>query len=110
MAALSPSWASETPGFTPRRTTKELDPERIGLAVAGRHAEHLAPAVGVDADGDDHRDGDVLMIAANFDASGIESHIRPIAFDRAVDKRVHASIDFPAQPDQIFRESVRGVH
>jgi hypothetical protein len=32
---------------------EELDPERLGLAVPGRHAQHLTPAVGVDANGDD---------------------------------------------------------
>jgi len=34
--------------------------------VANSHAEHLAPAVSVDADGDDHRDRDDLMIPATF--------------------------------------------
>ena len=38
-----------------RERAQELDPERLGLAVADRHAEHLVPAVGVDADGNDHR-------------------------------------------------------
>ena len=34
----------------PREAAQEFDPERLGLAVPDRHAEHLAPAVGVDAD------------------------------------------------------------
>ena len=33
---------------------QELDPEGLGLGGAHRHAEHLAPAVGVDRDGDGH--------------------------------------------------------
>ena len=62
MAALRPSCASEMTNLTPAQTTasqaaQKLDPERFGLAVAGGHAEHLAPAVGVDADGDGDRGG-----------------------------------------------------
>ena len=75
--------------------------------MAGRHAKHLAPAVGVDADGDDHGDGDDLMIAADFDVGGIEPHIRPIAFDRAVEEGVHASIDLAAQAgDLAFADAI----
>src|SRR5712671_1207940 len=33
-----------------RQAAQELDPKGLGLAVADRHAEHLAPPVGVDTD------------------------------------------------------------
>ncbi len=33
-------------------------PQGLGLRGPDIHAEHLAPAVGVDRDGDDHRGGD----------------------------------------------------
>jgi hypothetical protein len=32
------------------QAAQELDPEWLGLTVADRHAEHLAPPVGVDTD------------------------------------------------------------
>lgn len=79
-----------------RNSTQELDPERFGLAVAGGHAEHLAPAIGVDADSDDHGDGDDLVIAAHFDVGGIEPDVGPVAFDGPVEKGVHASINLAA--------------
>ena len=34
----------------PGQVAQELDPERFGLAVANRYAEHLAPSLGVYAD------------------------------------------------------------
>jgi hypothetical protein len=37
---------------------QELGPERFRLGGANVHAEHLAPAIAVDADGDDHGDRD----------------------------------------------------
>ena len=46
------------------QAAQELDPERLGLAVADGHAEHLAPPVVVDADRDDHRDRDDVVVAS----------------------------------------------
>jgi hypothetical protein len=40
--------------------SQELGPERLGLAVAVRHTEHCAAAVGVDGDDDGSRD-DVMF-------------------------------------------------
>ncbi len=37
----------------PCRAAQELDPGRLGLAVADRYAQHLAPAFGDDAHSDD---------------------------------------------------------
>ena len=77
----------------PGEAAQELDPERLGLAVADGHAEHLAPAVGVDADGDDHGDGDDVVVAADLHVGGVEPDIGPIAFDRPVEEGVHALVD-----------------
>ena len=40
------------------QTAQEVSPERLCLAAAGGHAEHLAAPVGVDRDGDRGGDGD----------------------------------------------------
>jgi hypothetical protein len=82
-ADLMPSWASEIislrpskarrpsirslkrtgprgPGgqATPGELAENVGPEGLGLRSADRHAEHFVPAVGVDANGDDHGDRD----------------------------------------------------
>jgi hypothetical protein len=36
-------------------TVQDLDPERFGFAGADRHAQHVAPAVGIELHGDNHR-------------------------------------------------------
>jgi len=38
----------------PCERTQELGPERLGFAVADRHAEHFAPTIRVDRHGHDH--------------------------------------------------------
>ena len=53
-------------------TAQELDPERLGLAVAERHAKYLPSAVGVDAHGDDHRDRDDVVVTPDFHVGGVE--------------------------------------
>ena len=62
---------------------QELDPERLGLAVADAHAQHLAPAVGINADGDDDRDRDDVMVSPGLHVGGVEPDIGPVALDRA---------------------------
>src|SRR5437016_13519537 len=44
--------AAQTP---PGELAQEVSPEGLGLRGADRQAQHLAPAVAVDADRDDHR-------------------------------------------------------
>src|SRR5882757_7759223 len=88
MAAFSPSCASEITSFAPRRPRRarlRRNSTQNGSAspVADRHAEHLTPPVGVDADGDDDRDRDDVMVAPCFDVSGIQPDIGPLAFDGA---------------------------
>ncbi len=117
MAAFSPSCASDlttkssqgddefgAAQAAPGQAAQEFDPERLGLTVAGRHAEHLAPAVGVDAHGHDHRDRDLttkssqgdLVVAPGLHVGGIQPDIRPVAFDRPRQEGVDALIDLAA--------------
>ena len=67
---------------TSGQTAQELGPERLGLAVADGHAEHFAPAIGVDCHGNDHRHRHYMMVAAGFDVGGIQPEIGPVALDR----------------------------
>src|SRR5713226_3312930 len=107
-AAFSPSWASEVTSFTPRRprraserrnSTQPFDKlRRLGLAVADRHAEHLAPPVGVDTDGNDDRDRDDVVIAPCLDVGGVEPDIGPLALDRATEEGLYPLVDLAAQP------------
>ena len=50
----------------PRELAQEVGPEGLGLRGADLHAEHLAPAVAVDADRDDHRDRDDAAVWRTF--------------------------------------------
>ena len=91
-----PSCASETTSFTPRKprraslrrkavqkgeADKANDPvnhspaERLGGADV--HAEHLAPAVGVDAHRHDDRDRDDAAGLADLHVGGVDPQIRP---------------------------------
>jgi hypothetical protein len=81
----------------PGEAAQELHPERLGLAVANCHAEHLPPAVGVDADGDDHRDGDDVVVAPHLQIGGIEPDIGPLAFDLPPQECIHPLVDLAAQ-------------
>jgi hypothetical protein len=59
-AAFSPSCASEIVSLTPRNPRRARDAgarsRRSRLRGADRHPEHLAAAIVVDTDGDDHSD------------------------------------------------------
>jgi hypothetical protein len=77
---------------------KELDPERFGLTVADRHAQHFAPAVAVDADGNNDSNRDDAVIAPSFDIGGIEPDIGPLAFYRPVQEGLNPLVDLAAQP------------
>ena len=77
---------------------QEVGPERLGLGGADVHAEHLAPAVGVDADRDDHRDRDDAPVLAHLHVGGVDPQIGPVAFDRAVEEGLHLVVDLLAQP------------
>ena len=60
-------------------------------------AQHLAPAVGVDADGHDDGHRDNVVIAADFDVGGVQPEIGPVALDRPGQEGIHTLVDLAAQ-------------
>src|ERR1700760_1625089 len=87
--------AAQTPAG---ELAQERGPERFGLGRADVHAEHLAPAVAVDADRDDHRNRDDAPILAHLHVSGVDPQIRPVAFDRTGEEGLHLVVDLCAEP------------
>ena len=73
----------------PRELAQELGPEGLGLRGADIHAQHLAPAVGVDADRDDHRHRDDAAVLARLHVGGVDPQIGPVALDRPVEEGLH---------------------
>ena len=61
------------------QAAQELGPERLGLAVPDRHAAPLPPAVGVDANGNDHGHRHDVVVAPHFDVSGVQPDVGPVA-------------------------------
>src|SRR5215471_12697217 len=55
----------------PGELAQEVGPEDLGLRGADRQAQHLAPAVAIDADRDNHRDRDDATVAARLHVGGI---------------------------------------
>ena len=90
--------------------TQELDPECLRLAVADGHAEHLAPAVGVDADGDDDRDRDDVVVAPGFDVGGVEPDIGPVALDGPAEEGLHPLVDLGAEPRNLALADALHAH
>ena len=66
----------------PGQRTQELDPERFGLAVADRHAAHLAAAIGADAAGDNDGHRDDVTGAAGARIRGVQPELGPFVLDR----------------------------
>jgi hypothetical protein len=91
-----PSWASEMVSFTPRRPRRARQQRSLSrtsrLPTRRRHAEHLAPAVAVHADRDGDRDRDDATGLTDLQIGGVDPDIRPVAFDRALNERLHADI------------------
>ena len=79
LAASALSWAKAV-AMKAETTRRLLLP---GLPGADVHAEHLAPAVRVDADCHDHRDRDDAVVAANFHVGRVQLDIGPVAFQYA---------------------------
>jgi hypothetical protein len=63
---------------------QERGPERLGLGRSDVHAEHLAPAVTVDANRNNHRDRHDAAILAHLHIGGVDPQIRPVALDRSL--------------------------
>jgi hypothetical protein len=56
----------------PGELAQELGPERFGLRRADIHAEHLAAAISVDRNRDDHRHRHDTAALPHFDVSRID--------------------------------------
>src|SRR5204863_3729787 len=84
-AALSPSCASEITSLTPlrprlaserRNSVQPFDKLRsLGLGGADCDAQHLASAIAVDGDGNDHRDRDDATGGANLEVGRVQPEI-----------------------------------
>ncbi len=102
-AALRPSWASEIDQLDAAQAAlpelaQKGRPEGLRLRGADVHAQHLAAAVAVDADGDDHRGGDDPAVLADLHVGRVEPEIGPVALDRPVEEGLHLAVDLLAQP------------
>ncbi|ESW65103.1 hypothetical protein X773_32235 [Mesorhizobium sp. LSJC285A00] len=80
---------------------QELCPDRLGLRGANLHAQYLAPAVRVNADGDDNGDRDDPPTAADLQVSGVDPQVWPIALDRPIEEGLHLPVDLLAQPQDL---------
>jgi len=76
---------------------QELGPERLGLAVADRHAQHLVAAIGVDANGDNHGHRDDVVVAPDFDIGCVQPDVGPVALDGPVQEAVHPLVNLATQ-------------
>jgi hypothetical protein len=81
-----------------RQLAKELAPKGLGLRRADVEAEDFAPSVAVDANGDDHSDGDDASGLPDLHISGVEPDIGPVALDGAPEEGLHLLVDLLAQP------------
>ena len=100
----------DAPEAAAGKRAQKLDPERLGLAVTDGHAQHLAPAVGVDADGDDDRDRDDVMVAPGFDIGGVEPDVGPVALDRAAEEGLHPLVYLRAEPRDLALADALHAH
>jgi hypothetical protein len=73
-------------------------PEGLGLRRADRQAQHLAPAIVIDPDRDDHRDRDDATVAARLHIGRVQPDIRPLALERPIEEGRDLAIDLAAQP------------
>ena len=78
--------------------SQKLGPDRLGFRGADLHAENLTPAIGVDADGDDHGNRDDAAAAADLEVGRVDPEIGPIAFDRPLQKGFYLAVDLFTQP------------
>jgi hypothetical protein len=62
---------------------KEVRPEDLGFRGAEVQADDLAPAVGVDSNGDYRRDRDDPAGRSDLEIGGIEPQVGPFAFERS---------------------------
>ncbi len=91
----------------------EFEPETQSMIdAADVHAEHLAPAVGVDADRDDHRSRADAAVVAHLHVGRVDPQVRPVAFERPIEERPDPRVelfDTPAMPSALTRSSTERV-
>jgi hypothetical protein len=66
---------------TPRQTAQEVSPERLRLRGADRHAEHLSPAVAVQADRIVSVAVTIAVGLADLQVRRVDPDIGPVTFD-----------------------------
>src|ERR1700719_4524476 len=89
MAALSPSWASETTSLTPRRPRRASLRRKSVQKVSASDAPIAKPstsAVAIDPDRDDHRDRDDTTVAARLHIGRVQPDIGPLALQGPVEE------------------------
>ncbi|KAJ8138817.1 hypothetical protein OY671_007970, partial [Metschnikowia pulcherrima] len=79
-------------------TPQEIGPEHFRFRWTDCHAEHLAPAVAVDADRDGDSDRDDPSSSPHFEIGGIDPDIGPVTLDRSFEERFHTNVDLFAEP------------
>ena len=82
----------------PRQLPKEGRPEGLGLGRTNIHPEYLAPAVSIDANGDNDGDRDDAAVLADLHVGRVDPQVRPIAFQWPLQERFHPLVDLLAQP------------
>jgi hypothetical protein len=87
----------DAPEAAPCQRAQKLGPESLGLGGADGDAQHLASAIAVDGDGNDHRDGDDATGGANLEVGRIQPEIGPVAFQRPVKEGGDLVVDLAAQ-------------
>src|SRR5437763_7985184 len=87
----------DAPEAAPGQRAQKLGPERLGLGGADGDAQHLASAIAVDGDSDDHRDRDDATGGANLEVGRIQPEIGPVAFQRPVEEGGDLVVDLGAQ-------------
>lgn len=94
-------------------SAQELRPDRFGLGCADLQAQNLAPPVRVDADGDDDGDRDDRSAAPDLEVGGVDPEIGPVAFEWAVEERLHLAVGLLAEPRDLDVRDTRyayGLH
>jgi hypothetical protein len=99
--------ASQSPAG---QLAQELRPDRLGFGCANFHAEHLAPAVGIDAHGDDDGNRDNASAAADLQVGRVDPQIGPIALDGAFREGLYLRVDLLAEPADLALRDAAHAH
>lgn len=94
----------------PRELAQEVGPEGLRFGRADRKAQHLAPAVAVDTDRDDHGDRDDAPVAACLHIGGVKPNVGPLALQRPVQERLDLVVDLAAQPAHLALRDAGHAH